>query len=188
MSTTNAESLRADSARVRARMLQAARDRIAAGELELPLNAVAKAAGVGVGTVYRHFPSRQVLLEALAAEGLAQVVAAAVRAAAEPDVANGLAGLLRVVLEGQRTDPALAAVLATPEPAGPQTRDLVGALTAAVDRLLRRARADGVIRSDVTAGDLQALLCGLQHAVQVSGAPTGERYLDVLLRGLRAHP
>ena len=63
--TTNTDALRADSARARARMLAAARARVTAGDLDLPMNAVAKDAGVGVGTMYRHFPSRAELAAAL---------------------------------------------------------------------------------------------------------------------------
>ncbi|WP_199523574.1 TetR/AcrR family transcriptional regulator [Micromonospora craterilacus] len=183
---TNAEPLRADSARVRARMLRAARERLAAGDLELPMNAIAKAAGVGVGTVYRHFPSRQALLEALAAERFALLVDVAERAAVGPDVAAELARLLRAALEHQRADPALAAVLAEPDAARPETRELGEALTAAVERLLERARATGVIRPEITAGNLQALFCGLQHTVRVGGGTGTDRYIDILLRGLRA--
>jgi AcrR family transcriptional regulator len=61
---TKTEKLRADSARVRAQMLDAARERLRDGDLELPMNAIAKAAGVGVGTVYRHFPSPDDLIPA----------------------------------------------------------------------------------------------------------------------------
>ncbi|BCJ58863.1 TetR/AcrR family transcriptional regulator [Micromonospora endophytica] len=182
--STNA--LRADSARARARMLRAARKLVAAGDLELPMNAIAKAAGVGVGTVYRHFPSRQALLESLAAERLALLVDEAERAAAEPDVAAALARLLRAALEHQLGDPTLAAVLAEPEAARAETRSLSQALTAAVIRLLERAHAAGEIRPEITAEDLQALLCGLQHAVKVRGGTDNDRYLAILLRGLRA--
>ncbi|MER7168594.1 TetR family transcriptional regulator [Micromonospora sp. NPDC000207] len=184
--STDTEPLRADSARVRARMLQAARKRVADGDLELPMNAVAKAAGVGVGTVYRHFPTRQALLEALAAERYTLLVAEAEQAAAGPDVAAEVARLLRAALEHQRCDPALAAVLAEPDAARQETRDLGQALAAAVDRLLERARAAGEIRPDITVDDLRALVCGLQHAVTVSGDATDDRYLAILLRGLRA--
>ncbi|TDB94716.1 TetR/AcrR family transcriptional regulator [Micromonospora fluostatini] len=167
-------------------MLRAARDRITAGDLDLPMNAVAKAAGVGVGTVYRHFPTRQVLLESLAAEHFTRLVDTAARAAAAPDVAAGLTDLLRSALESQRVDPALALVLAEPDAACPETVELGRALTAAVDRLLERARAAGVIRPGITAADVQALLCGLRRAVEVGGDTTTDRYLDVLVRGLRA--
>ncbi|MBQ1027715.1 TetR/AcrR family transcriptional regulator [Micromonospora sp. C95] len=182
--TTKTESLRADSARVRARMLRAARARVAAGDLELPMNAVAKAAGVGVGTVYRHFPNRQALLEALAAERFALLVQAAEQAVASPDVAAGLARLLRAALEHQLDDPALAVVLSAPDAACQETTELVRALTEAVDRLLERARETGVIRPEITADDLRALFCGLQHAARVGGDT--ELYTDILLRGIRA--
>ncbi|MFI7026178.1 TetR/AcrR family transcriptional regulator [Micromonospora sp. NPDC049900] len=185
-SPTNAEPLRADSARVRARMLRAARERLAAGDVELPMNAIAKAAGVGVGTVYRHFPSRLALLEALAADRFTQLVDAAEQAAAGPDVDAEMARLLRVALDHQLGDPALAAVLAEPEAARPETRELGRALTTAVDRLLHRARAAGAIRPEITADDLRALFCGLQHAVTVSGDADRDRYVEILLRGLRA--
>ncbi|WP_422771963.1 TetR/AcrR family transcriptional regulator [Plantactinospora sp. WMMC1484] len=181
------EPLRADSARVRARMLAAARERLAAGDLDLPMNAIAKAAGTGVGTVYRHFPSRQALLEALATENLTRLVAAAERAAAEPDIAAGLADLLRAAVAQQRADPALGPVLAAPGPTRPETAALSRALAGALDLLLARARSAGVIRPDLTADDLRALFCGLSHALEITGDAGTDRYLDVLLTGLRVH-
>ncbi|MDG4794516.1 TetR/AcrR family transcriptional regulator [Micromonospora sp. WMMD1082] len=181
--TPNTEPLRADSARVRARMLRAARERVAAGDLDLPMNAVAKAAGVGVGTVYRHFPTRQALLEALAGEGFALLVEEAERAAVEPDVAAGLARLIRSGLDQQRNDPALAATLASADTVCVETRELGRALSDAVDRLLERARAAGAIRPEITADDVRALFCGLQQAVRIGGGT--DLYVDILLRGLR---
>ncbi|MEV2241766.1 TetR/AcrR family transcriptional regulator [Micromonospora sp. NPDC049891] len=181
--TTNSESLRADSARVRARMLRAARERVAAGDLDLPMNAVAKAAGVGVGTVYRHFPTRHALLESLAAERFALLVQAAEQAVTCPDVAVGLARLLRAALEHQRGDPALAVVLSASDNACQETTELVRALAEAVDRLLERAREAGAIRPEITAEDVRALFCGLQRTVQVGGDT--ELYIDILLRGIR---
>ncbi|MEV0329376.1 helix-turn-helix domain-containing protein [Micromonospora echinospora] len=184
--TTNAESLRADSARVRARMLAAARDRMAAGGLDLSMNAVAKAAGVGVGTVYRHFPTRQALLEALAAQSLETLVATAVAAAREPDVGTGLAALLRAGLRIQLSDPALAEVLAAVDAVCAETLDLSRDLAAAIATLLDRARTEGAIRPDLTADDLRRLLCGLQHAVRIGATDDdADRYLDILLAGLR---
>ena len=184
--TTNADTLRADSARVRARMLAAARARMSAGDLELPMNAIAKAAGVGVGTVYRHFPSRQTLLESLAAQSLESLVREAGAAAASQDVAAGLAGLLRAALQCQLTDPALAEVLAAPDPACLETMDLIRELGRATGRLLDKARAGGVIRDDVTADDIRRLMCGVQRAVRLGPGDDADRYLEILLRGLRA--
>lgn len=183
--TTNTDALRADSARARTRMLAAARRRVEGGDIDLPMNAVAKDARVGVGTMYRHFPSRQALLEALAAPSLEALVAEAGRAATVPDVAHGLAALLRTALHSQLTDPALAEVLAAPDAACPETTALNRELGATTTGLLDRARAHGVVRTDVTADDLRRLLCGVRHAVRIGAADDADRYLDVLLRGLR---
>ncbi len=179
-------TLRADSARVRARMLTAARRRVAAGDLDLPLNAVAKDAGVGVGTAYRHFPDRQVLLETLAAESYRRLIDAASVAAEDPDPARGLRTLLRAGLQGQLDDPTLSAVLAAPAYRCDETLTLGRELIGRAQQVLERARAAGLIRDDITPDDLRRLLCGIRYAVGCGGeGDTAERYLDVLLRGLR---
>jgi len=183
--TTNADMLRADSARARSRMLASARALVDQGDLELKMNAIAKAAGVGVGTVYRHFPTRQALLESLAAQSLQSLVGDAVAAAANPDAADGLANLLRAALHCQLTDPTLAIVLATPDTACLETLDLSRELGDAIGRLLDRCRAEGVIRPDVTAGDIRRLMSGVQHAVRIGPADAADRYLQILLHGLR---
>nr|BFE57569.1 TetR/AcrR family transcriptional regulator [Dactylosporangium thailandense] len=181
-------TLRADSARVRAQMLAAARERVRAGDLDLPMNAIAKDAGVGVGTAYRHFANRQALLEALAAESLGALVADAEAAAADPEPAAGFATLLRNALRLLRDDPTLALVLASAQPAClTETTDLTTQLGGAVTTILSRARAAGAIRPDVTADDVRRLICGVQHAVDAgTDAGAEERYLDILLAGLRA--
>ncbi|MFI5916424.1 TetR/AcrR family transcriptional regulator [Dactylosporangium sp. NPDC051541] len=184
---TDSGPLRADSARVRAQMLAAARARIGEGDLDLPMNAIAKAAGVGVGTAYRHFPTRQALLEALAVQSLAALVADAVAGAADPDPAVGFTALLRNGLRLLRDDPTLAAVLSSTEPPClATTTDLNAQLGGAVQTILERARAEGVIRPDVTADDIRRLICGVQHAVAAGqGDDAADRYLDILLAGLR---
>ncbi len=168
-------------------MLAAARARIAAGDVELPLNAIAKDAGVGVGTVYRHFASRQALLESLAADSYRELIAEAAAAADNPDIARGLRNLLRAALRCQLADPALAAVLAAPECQCAETLALGRELGMLSMRVLDRARAAGVVRADVVADDVRRLTCGLQHAVR-SGDDDGtaiDRYLEIVLRGLR---
>lgn len=179
-------NLRADSARARARMLAAARARMAAGDVELPLNAVAKDAGVGVGTVYRHFATRQALLEALAAESFAELVAEANAAAANPDIGAGLTELIRSALRRQLTDPALADVLASGVVSGEETATFLGELAGASGAVLDRARAEGAVRPDVTPDDLRRLTCGLRYAVTSGGdGHQLDRYLDILMAGLR---
>ncbi|AGZ45686.1 TetR/AcrR family transcriptional regulator [Actinoplanes friuliensis] len=185
--TTSTAALRADSARVRERMVAAAREAFVSGDTDLPMNAIAKAAGVGVGTMYRHFPTRQALLESMAAESFEALVTQARVAAAEPDIATGLAGLLRAALQCQLRDPSLAAVLATPTYACEETLELSRELGGASMELLERARVAGVIRPDVTADDMRRLMCGVRHAV-VSGDDDGtvaDRYLTIMIAGLK---
>ena len=180
-------TLRADSARVRTRMLAAARARVEAGDLELPMNAVAKEAGVGVGTMYRHFPTRQVLLESLAAGSLTDLVVEARAAATNPDIGAGLAGLIRAALRHQLTDPALASVLAGGCIECAETHGFLRELTGAAQHVLARARAEGAIRADLTPDDLRRLTCGIRYAV-TSGSDEGgaalDRYLEILMRGI----
>ncbi|RSM69895.1 TetR family transcriptional regulator [Actinoplanes sp. ATCC 53533] len=184
--TTSAGSLRADSARARARVLAAAREALAAGDTDLAMNAIAKAAGVGVGTVYRHFPSRQALLESLATASFAAMIDDARAAAAEPDAAAGLARLLRSVLRFQLTDPSLAAVLATPSRTGTEAHALSAELLGTAMAVVDRARAAGVIRPEVTADDLRRLICGVHHAVRLGADDSAaDRYLEILVSGLR---
>jgi AcrR family transcriptional regulator len=187
--TPSSAGLRADSARVRARMLAEARRLLEAGDTDLPMNTLAKAAGVGVGTVYRHFPSHRALLEALAEPGYAALVAAARAAADDPDPAAGLADLLRAALRAQLTDPSLAAVLSTPEATCRSTVDLGQELGELARQVLDRARAAGAVRPDVTPDDVRRLTCGVQHAVRSGEDLTAvDRYLEILVDGLRARP
>ncbi len=182
---TSQKSFRADSARVHEKMLAVARELVAGGDLEPPMNALARAAGVGVGTVYRHFPSHQALLESLAARSLLTLVDDAEAAAADPDVAAGLTRLLGAALRLQLADPSLAAVLATPEAICIATVEMHRQLGSAVTRLLDRARQSGVIRADITADDIRRLTCGVQHAVRLGPADDADRYLHILVQGLR---
>ncbi|WP_299038445.1 TetR/AcrR family transcriptional regulator [uncultured Pseudokineococcus sp.] len=180
--------LRADAARNRAQVLEAAAAQLAAPDGDLAMNVLARTAGVGVGTVYRHFPTRQVLLEALAADGLEALVAAAETAAAD-ECSAGLEAVLRTGLRLQLTDAALGAVLAAQEPACVDTRALTERLESAVGQVLDRARTAGDVRDDVAPDDVRRLLYGLARAVSCGPgrlAPSA-RYVDVLLQGLRPH-
>ncbi|KJS61490.1 transcriptional regulator [Streptomyces rubellomurinus] len=179
--------MRADAARNRTRVLQVAREQLAAGDDSLQLNAIARLAGVGVGTVYRHFPNRHALREALSAERFRELVDEAQAAAADVDALAGLRRLLRFTLARALDDSGFASVLESANDAEAQTSALKAELDLAVAHLLDRARGLGAVRRDIEADDVRRLLCGVEHALR-SGAcdPTRtEVYLDVLLEGLR---
>ncbi|WP_229758599.1 TetR/AcrR family transcriptional regulator [Peterkaempfera bronchialis] len=179
--------LRADAARNRARVLQVAREQLAAGDDSLQLNAIARLAGVGVGTVYRHFPNQHALREALSADRFRELVGEAQAAAETDDALAGLHRLLRFALARALEDPGFAAVLESAADAEAHTSQLKAELDRAVARLLDRARLTGAIRRDVEADDVRRLLCGIEHALRAGdrGPARTEVYLDVLLEGLR---
>ncbi|WP_075743522.1 MULTISPECIES: TetR/AcrR family transcriptional regulator [Actinoalloteichus] len=182
-----AHALRADAARNRARVLQVAREQLAAGDDSLQLNTIARLAGVGVGTVYRHFSDRHALVEALSAERFHELVAEAQAAAAEADAVAGLHRLLRFTLGRLPTNPGFAAVLESADDVDPQTSAMKAELDRAVTELLDRARRVGAVRHDIEADDVRRLVCGVDHAVRSGGGDPrhAELYLDVLLEGLR---
>lgn len=181
--------LRPDAAATRARVLAAAARQLAGpgGSGGLAMNALAREAGVGVGTVYRHFPTQQVLLEALGVDALEDLVAAVDRATGDERPDGSLADLLRRALRAQLTDPALAAVLAEPAATCSDTAALLDRLRAGLDAVLERDRAAGLVREDVDADDVRRLLCGLARAVGAGPgrASPSARYVDVVLQGLR---
>ncbi|POX58683.1 TetR family transcriptional regulator [Streptomyces sp. Ru62] len=183
--------MRKDAARNRQRIVDVARQLVDDGT-PLQLNDVARLAGVGVATVYRHFPTPEALMETVAAPGLEALVAHAERALTEEDTWSALAGFLDVTLEAQLTDPSLTIVRAAPERVLPRTEELTARLDSLAGRLLDRTRAAGAVRGVVTWDDLLPLMCGIAFAANVHAGDrqtrleSGRRYLDVMLRGLRS--
>jgi AcrR family transcriptional regulator len=179
------QSNRADARRNRDRLLEAATSAFAAGDGTVSLEGIARAAGVGIGTLYRHFPSREALVEAVYRAELAEVTAAAadMLATHEPVTAlrrwmdryaafvaakKGMAETLRAILESGAVAPA-------------QTR---AGIVGAVDALLAAGAADGSLRADVRADDVVSSLLGISLAAR-SPAQT-RRMLDLLVDGLVA--
>ncbi len=176
-------SPRSDAVRSRERILGAARQ---CARDDLRLNDVARRAGVGVGTVYRHFPTVHALVEALTTDDLARYRDLAHRAAAEPDPAVALETLVREGLALQLADGGLQAVLLAPEDASPEVAQLKAELGEVTQQVVAAARDAGVVRADLTAELLRNLGCGVEHAVRVSGGHHPDFYVDVMLAGLRA--
>lgn len=175
----------------RARLVDIARELVDNG-IPLQLNDIARRAGVGVATVYRHFPTTQALLEAVATPRLESIVEYGEHAltAANPGVA--LAEFLQHVIEAQVTDMSLSPVTAAHADQLPRTTELKAQLRSVGNRLLNRARDAGVVHADLTETDLVPLMCGIAYAATAHpGAPPAEvahRYLDMLLTGLQVQP
>jgi AcrR family transcriptional regulator len=173
---------RADARRSRARILEVARG---CDPSQLRLNEVAKQAGLGVGTVYRHFPTVHALVEAVVSDDLVAYRELARTAAAEPDALVALEMLVRGGLTLQLLDGGLQGVLMAADDANAEVAALKDELRQLTESLLSAARDAGSVRADLTVERLMHLVCGAEHAVRVSGAADPAFYIDTLLAGLR---
>ncbi len=177
-------ALRADARRNRERVLDAARRAFAEQGYAVPLDEIAAAAGVGPGTVYRHFPTKEALFEAVSVATVEDLAADA-RARAEADDPDAaFAGFLDRMAEqalAKRNLPDAFAGAGTDAVA-----EAVAEMHDALGVLLVKAQEAGGIRRDVTVADLVALLKGLLYAVRGDPDPDiRHRLLAVVRDGLR---
>lgn len=175
-------ALRSDAARSRARILEVARHRQPG---ELRFNELAREAGVGVATVYRHFATTHALVEALAQDTLERLRTATRRAAREPDARTAFRDLLRATLDLQLQEGGLQPVLLSPADDADDVRRAKQEIAAGFEEVLERARAAGAIRPDISAEQLGHLVCGMEHAVRLGAATDRDPYLEILLAGVR---
>jgi AcrR family transcriptional regulator len=178
-----------DAEAKRGRLLSAAASVFARSGLEAPMPAVAAAAGAGVGSVYRQFPSKRDLLAALVVERLEQVRADTDAALEDPAGPwSALTDLLRAYAERQAGDDVLAEAMAYV--AGDPGVDRAYALkTASLEPLLEAARAEGRLRPDATTQDLRLLFAATRAAGRLE--PGGWRRMlelgiDALDAGIRS--
>jgi AcrR family transcriptional regulator len=170
-------------------VLDAARECFAQHGLDAQMDEIARAAKVGVGTVYRHFPTKEALAEAIAADHFDRLAASAREALENPDPWDGFSEFLRNSGQVQAGDRALAEVMAA-EPelmcdAASRRPDLHDALA----QLVKRAQDAGRLRRDLVPADVPMLICGVGRATLAgSKGPTmsPRRYLEIVLDGLRA--
>jgi AcrR family transcriptional regulator len=180
--------LRKDAERNRLRILAAARDLFARRGLEVTMDDVAHHAGVGVGTVYRRFPDKEQLIEALFEGGLADIRTLAMQALEVEDGWEGLTAFLEATLSLQATDRGLKEIVL----GGPHGRDHVAAtrrtIAPLVGQLVARAQAQGTLRPDVRVTDMPMLQLMVGAIVDCSREVDPElwrRFLGLLLDGLR---
>jgi len=179
---------RADALRNRERVLEAAKAVFSAGGPDASLEAVAREAGVGIGTLYRHFPTREALYEAVYRREVEQLSELAEELKDEAAPVEALRRWLRSNVEFVATKKGMATALALA--AGPPPSELTAfsfdRLTKAIGMLLQRAVAAGEIRADITPEDLLRTLVGmcLLHD-QPGWQASVVRMLDVLVDGLR---
>jgi AcrR family transcriptional regulator len=182
-----APHLRADAQRNLERILEAARDVFAEEGLEASVADVAQRAGVGTATIFRRFPTKDDLVAAMLERRLESIVARARTAAEAEDPAAALEGFFSGLVEAFIQDRCFCESSGGDLFERPRMQELIGELMAAVDQLLRRAKAAGAIRRDVVTEDIGFLINAIANAgLRLEQAAPGawRRYVEIVLAGL----
>ncbi len=183
--------LRRDAELNRQRILQAGRQVFAVRGLDATLNDIAHFAGLGVGTVYRRFPSKEALVESLFVDRLREVQARAQEALVDPDCWGGLQSFMVWMTATVAEDRGLYEVSV----GGAYGREAVATardeMCSRVGALIERAEREGAVRPGASGTDVLAFMVMLGAVVEYSRSVRPElwrRYLDIFLDGLRAVP
>jgi AcrR family transcriptional regulator len=176
----------------RARVLEAARSVFVSEGIDAPMPEIARAAGVGVGTVYRHFPSKEELIGALVHERLEWFVHEADAALERPDAWEALVDLVVTSAQRQSADAVLSEALQLASGCA-AVGDQIALAGDALERLLARAKEQGTLRQDVDVMDLRCIFVAVRSVLRCPTVDDGawRRLLGVVLDGLRAdaaHP
>jgi AcrR family transcriptional regulator len=173
-----------DARRNRERVVGAARLCMARDGLDAQIEEIARQAGVGVGTVYRHFPTKDELVAALATARFERLRDLALEALDTTDPWKAFEGFIRKAARIQTEDRALSEVLTSRPETMSRAAESVGML-GLTDQILRRAQKAGVVRKDAEARDIPMLMCALAGTFRNPHADA-DRYIGIVLDGLKA--
>jgi AcrR family transcriptional regulator len=181
--------LRADARRNRERVLAAATAAFAAEGLSVPLDEIARRAGVGPGTLYRHFPAKEALWEAVLHHRLQRLAAEAESLSDTPDPGGALLGFIdRLVAEAAPKRDLADALASAGTDVNATLSGTAARLREAIGGLLTAAQRSGTIRGDIGVAELMAILSGILFALRGRSGdqPDPHRAVAVLRDGLRA--
>jgi AcrR family transcriptional regulator len=180
--------LRKDAERNRQRIIDAARQVFADQGVHAPVEEIARQAGVGVGTVYRRFPDRTELVEAVFLERAQRYLVAAQEALGHPDPWEGFRSYLERLRAMQAEDQVVTDVLTLDLPASTAFQQLRKRLYATQNRLIRAAQEQGTLRADFVPEDVVLLLIANAAIIDRVGAEVPEsspRFFALALDALR---
>ncbi len=189
MPTATKTPLRRDARRNRERLLVATRAAFQERGLDVGVDEIARRAGVGVGTLYRHFPTKDALIDAIVDARFAELTGAAEQALEEEDVWAGFESFLVAAVELQAVDRGFKDALAARGRDEKRVKAARRGLHDAIERLVDRGREEGALRADITAADVLVLLWGTARIVErTEDVAPGQvrRFLAMHLDGLRA--
>ncbi len=178
--------MRADARRNRERIIDAAREVFAESGGDAQMDQIAARAGVGVGTVYRHFPTKDTLLAQMVEQRFATFAVWAQEAEDEGEPWEAFAGFVTRCLEHCARDLGTQHALMAAEGAAlAEEAAARTGLSARTERLILRAQASGDLRADFSITDIPVVMCGLSSAMAVP-AWDWRRLLAIVFDGLRA--
>ncbi|TMM01949.1 MAG: TetR/AcrR family transcriptional regulator [Actinobacteria bacterium] len=179
-------TLRRDAQRNRERIIEAARRAFAEHGLDVGVDEIARSAGVGMGTLYRRFPTKESLVHAIFEDRLDQLQPVIERALAAEDPWEGLVEMIVATVAQQTEDHGFGQMVVLRF--GPEAvpADIRRRFFAPLEELLARAQASGQVRSDISAGDLPAIVrMAGASALGAGAAADCRRHVGLLLDGLR---
>ncbi len=184
-----ARPLRADAQRNRARILEAAQVEFAESGGGAQIDAIAARAGVGVGTFYRHFPTKEALVDQLVRERFEAMAADAAAALEVGDPWTAFSGLLHACGERCELDAGTQHLFLAVGPDAAERLAVETGLQGRSQQLIDRGVAAGVVRADFRAEEIGMLMCGLSSTMGFQKASWDwRRHLEIVLDGLRARP
>ncbi|HEY4277588.1 MAG TPA: TetR/AcrR family transcriptional regulator [Conexibacter sp.] len=186
---THHRTQRADARRNRERILAVASEAFAEEGFDVGVATIAKRAGVGTGTLFRHFPTKIELELAVVLDRSAGLRAAVTAALAEPDPWTAFEQLMTTAVEMTACDRCLGQVARPELNSDPRLQELRSELLGGFGEVLRRGREAGVLRNDIAAEDIPVLMMAIGSTMARFGASNPDlwrRYLGVVLDGLRA--
>jgi AcrR family transcriptional regulator len=187
---TEVASRRRDAQRNRALLVSSAREVFAEEGVDARLDEIARRAGLGIATLYRHFPSREALVEAIFLERIEESLAVANEALAEADAWVGLTRFLEGMLELQSSDRVLREIFLRYPPGEGRLAEMREQMRLLFRQILERAHSQGVLRDDFSLPDLALVLWSFAPVIDSTAetAPNAwRRHLHWLLDGLRPH-
>jgi len=182
-------TLRSDARRNRERIVASARELFAQEGVDVPVEEITRRAGVGMGTLYRHFPTKDGLVDAVLEDAFAELVAVAEVAAADEDAWVGFTGFLEGVLSLRARNRGLKGALAARGHGGERAEAMRARMRPLLAGLIARAKEQGALRPDFMVEDLPLVLWGVDGVMETTAdvAPDHwRRHLGLLLDGLRA--
>lgn len=187
--TTDSKGLRSDARRNRERLVASARELLASEGLDVSVEEITRHAGLGMGTLYRHFPTKEDLIDAVLEDAFGELVGAAEEAAASEDAWAGFTSFLDRVLALHATNRGLKDMLSNREHGRERAQKMRARIRPLLRTMIERAQAQGTLRSDFRAEDLPLVFWTGDRVIEATAAIAPEywrRYLGLMLDALRA--